>query len=360
MEKIFNSYDEANCAYLLRNGNVYFEIQDGELYKITGRNLIVAASEIILNFNSDSYYYRSYNLYKDDDSELDEISPKNLKKLIHKYSIGYNLNIFLAKMIKITNEILSKRQSTQTEDVRVVHEIAKTYFDIANSLLDLGKKTKFPDIIQLGERFKNELIFETGKIFSHQKSGMQLEVKKEVLDEFNISYSPNSIICKEGEEGSEMYILNKGMIGVLINENEVARIDKPGTVIGEIALLLGETRTATLRAIDRVVLSIIKKDNLQEFHRTHEDIFLQISETLSKRIYNNFQIIENIDEQMQNKASKQRKTTEKVAGFLSRERAEVHLIDLEKSISDLYEKKGYKELQALVDRLEKSINQHTR
>ena len=38
MEKLYNNLDEPRCAYLLRKGNVYFEIQDGELYKITGKN----------------------------------------------------------------------------------------------------------------------------------------------------------------------------------------------------------------------------------------------------------------------------------------------------------------------------------
>ena len=51
MEKVYSYLDEARCAYLLRDGTVYFEIKDGEYYKITGKNLIVAASEIIINFN---------------------------------------------------------------------------------------------------------------------------------------------------------------------------------------------------------------------------------------------------------------------------------------------------------------------
>lgn len=356
MEKLYNNLDEPRCAYLLRKGNVYFEIQDGELYKITGKNLIVAASEIVLNFKSTSYsyYYRAYNFYKDDDAELDEISPENLKKLIYKYSIGYNMNVFLAQMVKITNTILAKRHDIIKDDTKVVHEIAKIYYEVCDSLLDLGKKTKFPDIIQLSEKLKSELIFETGKIFSQQKEAVQFDVKKEKLNEFSNSYPPNSIICKEGEEGNEMYILNKGIIGVLINGNEVARIEKSGTVIGEIALLLGETRTATLKAVDQVVLSVIKKHNLQEFHKNHDDIFLQIGETLSKRIYNNFQMIQSIDQHTKEK------TDERFTGFLSRERSQIYLIEFEKKLSDLYKKKEYKQLPELIKKLKSSIKEYAK
>ena len=62
MKKIYNYLDEANCAYLLKKGSVHFEIQDGETYKISGKNLLVAASEPILNFDEEKCYYRTYSL----------------------------------------------------------------------------------------------------------------------------------------------------------------------------------------------------------------------------------------------------------------------------------------------------------
>lgn len=356
MEKIYSYMEEAQYAYLLRNGTLHFEIKDGELYKISGKNLIVAASEIVMGLDTGAYYYRAYNLYKDENAELDIISPENLKKLIFKYSIGYNINTFLAQMIRITNKILAKRQSGLTDDAKAVQDISGAYYKITDSLLELGKKTRFPDIVELAEKHKSELIYETGKIFSQQKSAMQLEVKKEKLDEFSNSYAPNSVICEQGEEGNEMYILNQGKIGVLINNNKVAEIDKSGTVIGEIALLLGETRTATLKAINQVVLSVIKKDNLQEFHNNNKDLFLKIAETLSQRIFNNFQIIRNIDKQTQEEVQ----PDNKVAGFLTRDRAEAHLKKLKVNLNNLYNKKEYEQLPGLIKKAEESIAKYVR
>lgn len=356
MEKIYTYMDEAQCAYLLRKGTLHFDIKEGELYKISGKNLIVGAGEIIMGLDTGAYYYRSYNLYKDNDAELDIVSPENLKKLIFKYSIGFNINTFLAQMIRITNKIMARRQSGLTDDGKAVQDISGAYYKITDSLLELGKKTRFPDIIELSEKMKSELIYETGKIYSQQKSSMQLEVKKEKLDEFSNSYAPNSIICEQGEEGNDMYILNQGRISVLINNNKVAEIEKPGTVIGEIALLLGEKRTATLKAINQVVLTVIKKDNLQEFHDNNKEIFLKIAETLSHRIYNNFEIIRNIDKQVLEEGQ----TSNKVAGFLTRDRAEAHLKKLKVNLVNLYNKKEYEQLTALIKKSEESIAKYVR
>ncbi|MFH0976191.1 MAG: cyclic nucleotide-binding domain-containing protein [Spirochaetota bacterium] len=338
MQKIYGYQDEADCAYLLKSGAVYFDIKEKELYKISGKNLIIAAGELILNYNSDAYCYRAYNFYKDENAELAQISPENLKRLALNYGVGFNMNIFFAQMIRMTNKILAKRQSAISGDVKTVHDISGIYYEITNSLLDIAKKTKFPDIIQLGEKLKNELIYETGRIFSQQKSPVKMQMGKKDSDAFNISFAPESVICNEGEQGNEMYILNHGRIGVLINGNKVAEIDQPGTVIGEIALLLGETRTATLKANDQVELSVIKKDNLQAFHKSREKFFLEIGETLSKRINNNFEIINDIDKRSGEKPD------QKVAGFLTKDRAEKYLIQIEKDICELYRKKEYEQL----------------
>lgn len=346
MQKIYSYLDDAKSAYLLKQGIVFFEIKEGELYKISGKNLIVGAGEVIMNLDSSGPLYRAYNFYKDDESKIAEISPANLNKLIYKYSIGYNLNIYFAKMIKMTNEILSKRQARLSEDGIAVHEIAKIYYQVTKGVEDFAKLSRFTDIVEIGQKLRNELIYETGRILSQQKASVELEVKKEKLDEFNISISPNSVICNEGEEGNEMYILNKGRIGVLIQGNQVAEIDKPGAVIGEIALLLGETRTATLKAIDHVTLSVIKKDNLVDFHKNHENIFLQIGITLAKRVHHNFQLIHNIDQQLAENPQ------EKVAGFLNREKAEKYLKDLHDTVEYVYEEKEYEQLPDLIAKVE--------
>jgi CRP-like cAMP-binding protein len=252
-------------------------------------------------------------------------------------------------MIKLTNDILTKRQSSLDEDSKTVQQIAKSYFKITEKIQKLAQTTKFPDVIKLANGLANELIYETGKIFSQEKPSVSLDVKPDKMDEFSVAYPPNAIICKMGEAGKDMYILNSGRIAVLIQDKQVAEINIRGTVIGEIALLLGETRSATLKAIDQVSLSVVKKDNLEDFHSHHEDLFLQIGVTLSQRIHNNIQQIRNIDKQLEEKKD------EKVAGFLTREKAVQYLKKLYKETLDLYDTKEYEQLSELIDQARTSM-----
>jgi CRP-like cAMP-binding protein len=63
-----------------------------------------------------------------------------------------------------------------------------------------------------------------------------------------IEYPKGSAICKECDQGDELFILQAGSLEVEVGGVKVATIDKQGTVFGEMALLLSEKRSATLRA----------------------------------------------------------------------------------------------------------------
>ena len=51
-----------------------------------------------------------------------------------------------------------------------------------------------------------------------------------------------------------MFILQSGTLEVSIAGRKAAVIEQPGTVIGEMALLLGEKRTATIKPVNTAVL----------------------------------------------------------------------------------------------------------
>jgi CRP-like cAMP-binding protein len=54
-------------------------------------------------------------------------------------------------------------------------------------------------------------------------------------------------LCKQGEEGSELYLLLDGVLEVWVNGELTAEVG-PGAVLGERALLEGGHRTSTLIA----------------------------------------------------------------------------------------------------------------
>lgn len=63
-------------------------------------------------------------------------------------------------------------------------------------------------------------------------------------------YAAGEVIVREGDEGSSMFVVQSGEAAVTLagTEGEVARL-RPGAFFGEISLLTGERRTATVTAV---------------------------------------------------------------------------------------------------------------
>ena len=64
-----------------------------------------------------------------------------------------------------------------------------------------------------------------------------------------LKYGAGRTICEEGEREQAIFILKQGRVAIYKGERLVGELSKPGTVFGEMALMLGEPRTATLKAL---------------------------------------------------------------------------------------------------------------
>ncbi len=94
-------------------------------------------------------------------------------------------------------------------------------------------------------------------------------------------------IMREGEQGDSLFIIIEGVVGIWITlpdgkTIEVAR-RKAGDIIGEMALLTGEPRTATVKTITPSLLYEITKEDIAPFIETQPDIVKGFSEILAAR-----------------------------------------------------------------------------
>ncbi len=96
-------------------------------------------------------------------------------------------------------------------------------------------------------------------------------------------YPAGSEICRAGETGNCMYVIQQGQAEVISNGQRL-RLLGPGEIIGEMALFTRRPRSATVRAVsDSRVLTIDKRGFLK---RVHEDpsLAFRILENMSIRI----------------------------------------------------------------------------
>lgn len=106
--------------------------------------------------------------------------------------------------------------------------------------------------------------------------------------------APHELLFEKGETGESMYFLIDGRLGV-VNEDDWSDVRftlEPGMFVGEIALLLGASRTATVVVLDNFVrmLSLEKKEfevlrrkfpnTFAQVHQKARDRWLELNQTL--------------------------------------------------------------------------------
>lgn len=74
-------------------------------------------------------------------------------------------------------------------------------------------------------------------------------------------FLPGDTIIKEGTFGNDMYFIRYGMVDVIADETVVTSLSE-GEYFGEITMLTGARRVATVKAVTVCNLFILHKDNL--------------------------------------------------------------------------------------------------
>jgi DMSO/TMAO reductase YedYZ molybdopterin-dependent catalytic subunit len=99
------------------------------------------------------------------------------------------------------------------------------------------------------------------------------------------TFAAGDVVFREGEPGSAMYFIGSGQVEVRSEKTRqrVASLG-PGSFFGEIALLLGGPRSATVRALTDAELFILHREHLEELLATHPGLAVELSRELSRRL----------------------------------------------------------------------------
>lgn len=96
-----------------------------------------------------------------------------------------------------------------------------------------------------------------------------------------------SVIMKEGDRGNTAFLIQSGQVRVFIEKDgktvELARMG-PGQIVGEMALVFDEPRTATVAALEDCNLIVITRQTLQQKLDKSDATVRAIVPMLMKRI----------------------------------------------------------------------------
>lgn len=102
-----------------------------------------------------------------------------------------------------------------------------------------------------------------------------------------VTYAPGQIIVRQGEAGDAAYVVLAGTAEVLVDsangQIKVAEVE-PNAIVGEIAILSNQTRTATVRALTSVETLRIRKDHFLRMLGDYPEMTVEIMRVLADRL----------------------------------------------------------------------------
>ncbi len=100
-------------------------------------------------------------------------------------------------------------------------------------------------------------------------------------------YERGEIIFKEGDRGDSMYLIRSGRVVVIkgdLKNPTILGYRGPGEIIGEMALLEGQPRSASIIAVERLRMLKISRESFQELLNSEPAIGMSIMASLSARL----------------------------------------------------------------------------
>lgn len=102
------------------------------------------------------------------------------------------------------------------------------------------------------------------------------------------TYPKNSTIIREGEEGGALFIILSGKVQAYLSSASgrmvILSTQSAGSFFGELSLLYGEPRSASITALEPTICSLIPRPALKAWLRNHPDAAFSVIRSLTRRI----------------------------------------------------------------------------
>lgn len=117
-----------------------------------------------------------------------------------------------------------------------------------------------------------------------------LEVFKDSEDVVEIE--AGSVIAVEGSEGNQMYVVMTGEVDISIS-GQVLATARAGEIVGEMALINSNIRSATLTAMTDCRLALIDQASFNSLLKHVPDFSLHVMKVLADRLKYAYEVIGN-------------------------------------------------------------------
>jgi potassium-dependent mechanosensitive channel len=116
------------------------------------------------------------------------------------------------------------------------------------------------------------------------ESCTDLDLRRLIEYGYRQLFSVGQIVCQENDPGDTFYIILSGSVEVFSQRAEkyIATLHA-GEFFGEMSLLLGTPRSATVRTLEDSILFVVSRNDLQHLLVDHQELADEIAKKLSER-----------------------------------------------------------------------------
>jgi CRP/FNR family cyclic AMP-dependent transcriptional regulator len=97
------------------------------------------------------------------------------------------------------------------------------------------------------------------------------------------SFKPGDVLIREGGQDGKLYVLIDGQVEVLRKDTQVSYIDEPGSIFGEMSVLLDMPYSATVKALSETKAYVI--EDAIKFMMSDPAIAIDVASLLARRLY---------------------------------------------------------------------------
>lgn len=115
-----------------------------------------------------------------------------------------------------------------------------------------------------------------------------LEVFKDSEDV--VDFPAGTVIAQEGAEGKQMYVVMKGEVIISVGNRTLATA-LPGEIVGEMALINSNVRSATVTAKTDCRLALIDQASFNSLLRYVPDFSLHVMKVLAERLKYAYEVL---------------------------------------------------------------------
>lgn len=226
----------------------------------------------------------SYETEMDSDS-VPEMELKKLDDVAQRYDeLGQLARVFR----QMANVVYSREQSffqklqqlrSETDKAKraaVLTQVTET--DYLQQLLKKARRAR-----SKAEEYKKLNVADLLRKVSYFRNFSDREIQQLVESGYRKIYYPGEYVCREDEPGDAFYIILEGSVEIFVEKiNKFLTNLTSGAFFGELSLLLGIPRTATVRTREDTVLFVLDRNGLQKLLSEYQVLAERIIEDLNE------------------------------------------------------------------------------